>query len=200
MAEACAALPGLDTFRLGQNMVPAYGAGHFTLDLVYPDRAAAETARRGSHWRERVLPLISEHCSAVSALGLDTVDTGARSPALANGIKRTALFRLLPGVSDGAQARFERDTLEMAAQIPAILNWRLSRAITLDWDSSGVAPWSYVWEQEYATLEGLTVDYMVHPHHWAHVDRSFDPESGVQIIDTALCHAFCPLEASVIAL
>ena len=200
LAEACAALPGLDTFRLGQNMVPAYGAGHFTLDLVYPDRAAAETARRGSHWRERVLPLISEHCSAVSALGLDTVDTGARSPALANGIKRTALFRLLPGVSDGAQARFERDTLEMAAQIPAILNWRLSRAITLDWDSSGVAPWSYVWEQEYATLEGLTVDYMVHPHHWAHVDRSFDPESGVQIIDTALCHAFCPLEASVIAL
>ena len=200
LAEACAALPGLDTFRLGQNMVPAYGAGHFTLDLVYADRATAEATRQCGHWRERVLPLISAQCSAVSALGLDTVDAGARVPALANGIKRTALFRLLPEVSAGAQARFERDTLEMAAQIPAILNWRLSRAITLDWDASGVAPWSYVWEQEYATLEGLTVDYMVHPHHWAHVDRSFDPESGVQIIDTALCHAFYPLEAGVIAL
>ena len=200
LSKGCAALPGLDTFRVGRNLVPAYGAGHFTLDLLYPDRASAEAARQGDVWRERVLPLISAHCSAVSALGLDTVDAGARVPALANGIKRTALFRLLPDVSAGAQARFERDTLEMAAQIPAILNWRLSRAITLDWDFYGVAPWSYVWEQEYAALEGLTVDYMVHPHHWAHVDRSFDPESGVQIIDTALCHAFCPLEAGVITL
>lgn len=198
LAEACAALPGMDTFRLGQNLVPAYGAGHFTLDLVYPDRPTAEAAREGGLWRERVLPLMSAHCSAVSALGLATIGAGARAPGLANGIKRTALFRLLPGVSAGAQARFERDTLEMAAQIPAIRNWRLSRAMTLDWDASSVAPWSYVWEQEYETLEGLTVDYMVHPHHWAHVDRSFDPESGVQIIDTALCHAFCPLEAGVI--
>ena len=67
------------------------------------------------------------------------------------------------------------------------------RKSPLDWDASDVAPWSYVWEQEYATLEGLTVDYMVHPHHWAFVDRSFDTESGAQLIDAALCHAFCPL-------
>jgi hypothetical protein len=198
LADACATLPGLATMRIGQNMVPEYGAGHFTLDLVYPDPATAEAARAGAAWREQVLPLLSAQCRAVSALGLGTVGAGARAPDLANGIKRTALFRLLPEVSPEAQDRFERDTLEMAAQIPAILNWRLSRAIALDWDASGCAPWSYVWEQEYATLDGLTVDYMVHPHHWAHVDRSFDPESGVQIIDTALCHAFCPLEASVI--
>jgi len=39
---------------------------------------------------------------------------------------------------------------------------------------------------------------MVHPHHWAYIDRWFDPESGVQIIDTALCHAFAPLAQSFI--
>ena len=123
-----------------------------------------------------------------------------RGKRLAGGVKRTALFRLLPGVSDEARDRFERDALEMPAHIGAIRNWRLSRALALDWDASDVAPWTYVWEQEYATLEGLTVDYMIHPHHWAHLDRAFDPESGAQLIDVALCHAFCTQQSAFITL
>jgi hypothetical protein len=100
------------------------------------------------------------------------VDAGAREPGLAGGVKRTALFRVLPGVPDEARERFERDTLEMAAQIPAIVNWRLSRAVPLDWDAPEGAPWSYVWEQEL--------------------------ESGSQVIDAALCHAFTSLDNSLI--
>lgn len=191
-------LPGIVTAALGQNFVPEHGAGHYTWDLVFPDRATADAARASAFWGKELLPALERHCRARSALGLETIGAGARAPALANGIKRTALFRLLPGVTPERQARFASDTLEMAAHIPAILNWRLSRAVALDWDAPDCTPWSFVWEQEYATLDGLNVDYMVHPHHWAHVDRWFDPESGVQAVDTALCHAFSPLGASVI--
>ncbi|MFM7784590.1 MAG: Dabb family protein, partial [Gammaproteobacteria bacterium] len=193
-------LPGILRTHLGRNIVVDYGAGHFSWDLVYADRAAADTARRSALWQETLLTALASHCSARAALGLQTVGAGCRLPALGGGIKRTALFRLLPGVDADRQSGWQRDTLEMAAQIPAIRNWRLSRAIALPWDAPAVAPWTWVWEQEYESLDGLTVDYMVHPHHWAFVDRSFDPESGAQIIDTALCHAFCPLERSLIVL
>lgn len=191
-------LPGMVTAALATNFVADYGAGHFTWDLVYVDRAAAEAARDSAYWRDEVLPALDGACGAHSALGLETVGAGARDRELVGGVKRTALFRVLPGVSAERRERFERDTLEMAAQIPAIRNWRLSRAVALDWDAPEGAPWSYVWEQEFAALEGLTVDYMVHPHHWAHVDRWFDPESGVQIVDSALCHAFAPLANSLV--
>jgi hypothetical protein len=193
-------LPGVRSAALATNVVPDHGAGHYTWDLVYPDRAAAEAARASAFWQEQVLPALDRHCRARAALGLETVGAGARDPGLASGVKRTALFRVLPGVSAEVLERFERDTLEMAAQIPAIRNWRLSRAVALDWDAPEGAPWSHVWEQEYAALDGLTVDYMVHPHHWAHVDRWFDPESGSQIVDGALCHAFAPLATSLIVL
>jgi hypothetical protein len=193
-------LPGIRTAALATNFVPDYGAGHYTWDLVYPDQAAAEAARASAFWQEQVLPALDRHCRARAALGLETVGAGARDPGLTGGVKRTALFRVLPGVPAEAVGRFELDTLEMAAQIPAIRNWRLSRAVALDWDAPEGAPWSHVWEQEYAALDGLTVDYMVHPHHWAHVDRWFDLESGSQIVDAALCHAFAPMAKSLIVL
>ena len=200
LERAGAELPGAQAASLAANFVPDYGAGHYTWDLVYRDQAAAEAAHASSFWRDRILPALARHCRARVALGLETLGAGARAPALANGVKRTALFRLLPGVPSGLQSRFARDTLEMAAQIPAILNWRLSRAVPLAWDAPDCAPWSFVWEQEYASLDGLNIDYMVHPHHCAHIDRWFDPESGAQIIDTALCHAFAPLAQSIIVL
>jgi hypothetical protein len=196
--RAAVELPGILTASLAANFVPDYGAGHYTWDLVYPDRATADAARASGFWQQQVLPALDRHCRARAALGFETLGAGARDPGLSGGVKRTALFRVLPGIPAELEERFEKDTLEMAAQIPAIRNWRLSRAVALDWDAPDGAPWSYVWEQEYAALEGLTVDYMVNPHHWAHVDRWFDPESGVQIVDSALCHAFAPLANSLI--
>ena len=86
-----------------------------------------------------------------------------------------------------------------AAQIPEILNWRLSRARVLPWDNAGVSPWTYVWEQEFASLDDLLGPYMMHPHHWAHIDRWFDLESGVQALDVNLSHAFCPVAQSILS-
>src|SRR5690606_25961457 len=105
-------------------------------------------------------------------------------------------FRMLPDVAADLVDDFVRDTLAMPPHIASIRNWRLSRAIPLDWDATAGDPWTYVWEQEYVDLDGLVVDYMAHPHHWAHVDRWFDVESGAQVVHPALCHAFSGLGAA----
>lgn len=103
------------------------------------------------------------------------------------GIYRALLLSLRPGTAAAAAERFERETLAMPRYIRSIRAWRLSR---VQW-SSGARPWSHVWEQRYDDLEGLSGPYMMHPYHWAHVDRWFDPESPDWIVDTHLCHSYC---------
>lgn len=195
---AARALPGITNAWIAANHVADYGAGHFTWDLLFPDRAAADAAHTSRGWRERIAPALEHHCSIVTAMGLETIGAGLRRPGMKEGIKRTALFRRLPDVSATDLDRFERDLLEMPAFVTSILNWRLSRAVPVDWSSANAPVYSYVWEQEYDRIEGLSVDYMVHPHHWAQVDRWFDPESGSQVIDTQLCHAFAPLAGAIL--
>ena len=128
LERAALELPGVVTADLAANFVADFGAGHYTWDLVYPDRMIAEAARRSEFWRDELLPALDRYCVSRAALGLETVGAGARDPEISAGVKRTALFRVLPGVEGNTRAQFERDTLEMAAHIPAILNWRLSRA------------------------------------------------------------------------
>ncbi|MEZ4279664.1 MAG: Dabb family protein [Myxococcota bacterium] len=198
LGDASRSLPGLEAVWIAPNFVADYGAGHLTWDLLFPDRASADAARQSAPWRDEIAPTLVRDCQAWTALGLETIGAGLRRRDLKEGVKRTALFRKLPDAAPEALARFERDLLEMPAHVPAILNWRLARAVRLDWSSADAPAWSHVWEQEYDRLEGLTVDYMVHPHHWAHVDRWFDPESGCQIIDAQLCHAFSPLSGSIL--
>lgn len=200
LREAAAALPGLITAKLSANFAPEYAAGHYTWDLLYPDRETAEEAQQSPVWQSTIKEALARYCAACHALRLESISAGVRRPALANGIKRTAYFRLLAGTAHETAQRFEQDLLEMTAQIPEILNWRLSRAGTLPWDSARCAPWTYVWEQEYASLDDLLGPYMAHPHHWAHIDRWFDPESGAQAVDVNLSHAFCFLDTSIIAI
>lgn len=190
-------LPGLEASCLGGNLAPDYAAGDYTWDLLYPDRETAEAARRSDFWRDHIEPALREYCQACHALALETLGAGLRRPGLSDGIKRTGYFRMLPRTRDETAQRFERDLLEMPAQIPEILNWRLSRAHVLPWDRAGVEPWTYVWEQEFEALEGLTGPYMTHPHHWAHIDRWFDPESGAQAVDVNLSHAFSSFTESL---
>ena len=198
LAAASRALPGIAASWIATNFVADYGAGHLTWDLLFPDRETAQASRQSSIWRERITPVLASACESWCAMGLETVGAGLQRPDLAQGVKRTALFRALPNAPAKQLDRWERDLLEMPAHVTSILNWRLSRALPVDWSSPNASTWSHVWEQEYDRLEGLTVDYMVHPHHWAHVDRWFDPESGSQIIDVALCHAFSPLAGTVL--
>ncbi len=191
-------LPRLEASELAQNMAPEYAAGHLTWDLLYPSAEAAASARTGEAWQSHIAPALATYCDAVHALTLETVGAGLREAQLTQGVKRTAFFRLLPGKENESAARFEGDLLTMPLHIEQIRNWRLSRARPAAWHSADAATWNWVWEQEFADLDGLLGPYMAHPHHWAHIDRWFDPESGAQAIDTRLSHAFSPLSASIL--
>jgi hypothetical protein len=59
--------------------------------------------------------------------------------------------------------------------------------------------WTHVWAQEFASLDGLQTDYMVHPYHWAVVDRWFDPESPERVVAPGFAHVFCVVPRSVLA-
>lgn len=196
-AAARSEISGLIDVSFAENYTADFGGGHFTLDLMYGSESEAVNARAGSWWQSIVLPVLDETCEQVSALGLRTIGAGTREPSLASPIKRTALFRSLPNVGEETLEKFAMDTLEMPAFIASIKNWRLSEAISLDWDTTP-SPWTYVWEQEFENLDGLNIDYMIHPHHWALVDRWFDIESGDQIVDANLCHAFATMTESYI--
>lgn len=192
-------LPGIELAQLSANMAPEYAAGDYTWDLLYPDRATARAARASALWQQTLVPVLAGACDRWHALAMEPIGAGLRRREMTDGVKRTAYFRMLPEQAD-KQDRFERDLLEMPTQISQILNWRLSRAHTLDWDNSGCPPWSHVWEQEFESVDGLLGPYMMHPHHWAHIDRWFDPESGVQALDVNLSHAYSTVTTSVLGL
>jgi hypothetical protein len=190
------ALPGVRQAHLGENIDVQFGAGHYTWDILYDNATAALVAKNSDHWTRTLTPLLDRLLVDFEPLALANIGAGSRQPGLRAGIKRTALFRLLPDASDEQKLDFEKSLLAMPEYIPEILNWRLSRAV-----SAGKAPgadWSYVWEQEYSDLAGLNGAYMAHPYHWAYLDGCFDPESGRQVVDGRMCHAYCAMGSGIL--
>jgi len=98
-------------------------------------------------------------------------------------VKRTLLLRVRPDATTIARERFEADVAAMPEHISTIRSWRLSRVV----DNSR---WTHVWEQEYASLDGLTGEYMTNPYHWTTVDAWFDAEVPEHIVEPELAHLF----------
>ena len=80
---------------------------------------------------------------------------------------------MLPDTDADTVARFEDELSSMARYIPAIRAWQLSRVD----DAIGTSQWTHVFEQEFSDVDGLMGPYLMHPIHWAVVDRWFDPNA-----------------------
>lgn len=131
--------------------------------------------------------------SLLSAPGVSRVNgaTYTGSPIDARDIPatvyRTLLLRVQPDTEEAVVRRFEDDLRLLPRYVTSIATWQLSRV-----DSAvGASPWTHVFEQEFRDLEGLTGPYLMHPIHWAHVDRWFDPECPDVIVRDRVCHSFC---------
>jgi Stress responsive A/B Barrel Domain len=109
-------------------------------------------------------------------------------------VYRALLLRVLPDTDPGTVARFEGELASMARHIPAIRAWQLSRVD----DAIGTSQWTHVFEQEFTDLDGLMGPYLMHPIHWAVVDRWFDPECPEVIIRDRVCHSFCHCGESIL--
>ena len=178
-------LPGIRHVALGRNLAGSWGAGDYTLDLQFaptspdsPDQAAGLAAA--------LKGMAQVDCVTYSPIG-----GGLRAPQLCHGIWRTLMFRVRSQAPEWQVRSLERDLLRMPDYMPGIRNWRLARVL-----SPGA--WTHVWQQEFASVDDLLGEYLMHPFHWGRVDRWFDPEFPEWTVD-AISHAFCPLATSLIA-
>lgn len=119
------------------------------------------------------------------------VPTGGGS---AGTVYRVLLLRVSPDTDAGTVANFEDELASMARYIRAIGVWQLSRVD----DAIGTSPWTHVFEQEFRDLDGLMGPYLMHPIHWAVVDRWFDPECPGVIVRDRVCHSFCHCDDAIL--
>ncbi|OBB72561.1 Dabb family protein [Mycobacterium sp. 852014-52144_SCH5372336] len=104
-------------------------------------------------------------------------------------VYRTLLLRVQPDTDGAAVARFEDDLRLLPRYVNSIASWQLARVES----AVGVSEWTHVFEQEFRDLDGLTGPYLMHPIHWAYVDRWFDPECPEVIVRDRVCHSFCAI-------
>lgn len=171
-------------------VAPTLPGSHFGGDLLA--HFAFDSAEQRDALGAALAPLLAG--DAVDGADYQGSLDGKQTPDLANGVYRVLLLSVDEGSDPEAVAQFESETRMMPHYIPAIRNWQLSRADA----AVGGRRWTHVWEQEYAGVEGLLGPYMMHPYHWARIDRWFDPECPERIVDARLCHSFCALEASIL--
>ena len=167
--------------------------GDLVCRIVFQDRADYDNALKSPSGRQ-AMSLLND-TSTVAA-----VDEVAYQGDLSGGtasqptIYRVALFCANIDPTPDRLAQFRSETSLMPCYIKTIQRWQLSTADA----ARGRRPWTHVWEQEYADLTGLTGTYLMHPDHWAHVDRWFDPEYPEFLVDPVLVNTFCPIATSVI--
>jgi hypothetical protein len=102
-------------------------------------------------------------------------------------VYRALLLRVREGTSEDTVRRFEDDLRLLPRYVRTIHSWQLSRVE----DAVGTSPWTHVFEQEFTDVDGLMGPYLMHPIHWAYVDRWFDPECPDMIVRDRVCHSFC---------
>jgi hypothetical protein len=120
--------------------------------------------------------------------------TPTRTDSRTGTVYRALLLRVLPDIDPGTVARFENELASMPHYIPTIRAWQLSRVD----DAIGTSQWTHVFEQEFSDVDGLMGPYLMHPIHWAVVDRWFDPECPDVIIRDRVCHSFCHCDESIL--
>lgn len=109
-------------------------------------------------------------------------------------VYRALLLRVSPTTPAAIVDRFEHELSSMARYVPSIRAWQLSRVS----EGIGTCAWTHVFEQEFSDVDGLMGAYLMHPIHWAVVDRWFDPECPDVIVHDRVCHSFCASHAPVL--
>jgi hypothetical protein len=173
------------------------GAGDVMLLGAFRDQDSYERARRDPYVEKVVQPVLEECARHIEVVRYAQGPVAVREPQITDCIQRTLLVRIAPSVDPGLVRQFEAEVAAMPRYIDAIRN---SSASHVDAVEGARGPeWTHVWEQEFATLDGLTGPYMMHSYHWAFVDTWFDLQSPRQIVDPTLIHAACDLRRSILA-
>jgi hypothetical protein len=107
-------------------------------------------------------------------------------------VYRALFLRVAPDTAEDVVAQFEADLAAMPRYVSTITSWQLSRVET----AIGTSAWTHVFTQRFTDVDGLTGPYLMHPIHWAYVDRWFDPECPEYIVRERVCHSFCAVHTA----
>ena len=187
-------LPGVRSVLFEPTLPGVYNGGDYIWRSEYADKGAYEAAMASETWQTRIQPLLNDptQVAALDRVAYQGGLFGGTSPG--TGLYRVALFCANRNPTPERLAQFTHETSEMPRYVNTIRRWQISKADKAE----GARPWTFVWEQEYDDLGGLQGAYMMHPSHWAHVDRWFDPEYPEWLVDPRLCHTFCRVSQPVI--
>ncbi len=132
------------------------------------------------------------HVNGATYSGIPVSTEWAASPGT---VYRTLLLRVAPGTGERAIAHFEADLRLLPRHVRTITAWQLSHVE----NAIGASKWTHVFEQQFIDVEGLMGPYLMHPIHWAWVDRWFDPECPEVIVRDRICHSFCRSDTAVLS-
>lgn len=170
-----------------------YNGGDAIWRLTFADKAARDAALASETWASAAALLadatVTTHLNEVA---FPTGQVGG--PTGGGGLYRVALFCANVRPDADRLEAFATQTASLPRYITTIRRWQIARGES----GRGDKPWNAVWEQEYADRAGLEGAYMLHPAHWAHVERWFDPEYPEWLVDPVLVHTFCAIDRPVI--
>jgi hypothetical protein len=148
------------------------------------------------HWdcaAMRFATLMADHAVA-RVNGADYSGEPERRGDAPGTVYRALLLRVMPDTAAASVARFEHELSVMPRYVSTIRAWQLSRVS----EAVGTAQWTHVFEQEFSDIDGLMGPYLMHPIHWAVVDRWFDPETTDVIVRERVCHSLCAIPDPVL--
>jgi hypothetical protein len=186
------------SLQVAPTLPPAHRGGQLMILAAFRDLDQYEAALRHPFVTSALRPALDACADQVETVRYEQGAVCLQQPGLTNGVQRTLLVHVHPTADSAEVVKWERALADMARYIQTIRDSSVSRVDEVD-NPSG-QPWTHVWEQEYETLDGLTGAYMQHAYHWAWVDRWFDPQQPVHIVDTTLVHAMCDLDRSILSL
>jgi hypothetical protein len=132
------------------------------------------------------------HVNGATYAGIPVSTEWAATPGT---VYRALLLRVAPGTEEETIARFEADLRLLPRYVRTITAWQLSRVE----QAIGASTWTHVFEQQFTDVEGLMGPYLMHPIHWACVDRWFDPECPEVIVRDRVCHSFCRSDTTILS-
>lgn len=193
LSRAVAALPDTLSALCAPTLPGVYNGGDLLCRLVFSDADACAAALGTEAWRAAEALLADpERVEKVERVAYAGGQAGGDSAGA--GLYRVALFCANVRPDAERLAAFAAETAAMPNTVRSILRWQLSQAD----NAQGTRAWTHVWEQEYRDLDGLNGPYMLHPAHWARVERWFDPEYPEHLVDSVLVHTFCAIDRPVI--
>ena len=161
-------------------------------DILLHGQFSDETSWAGA---QPELDALLDRVQVIHVDGVDYQDAETPAPRSAGSVYRTLLVAVAPETPPNIVAEFEADLLLMPRYVDTITAYALSRPLR----PMGSAAWTHVFEQEFTDEQGLMGPYLMHPIHWARVDRWFDPECPEFVVHQRICHSFCRIDSPVLS-